>query len=323
MEIGISLPGYVGEYPPERLRAFARRAEALGFATLWVGEHVVRPRTYEQDWPEPLATIATVAGATETIGVGTAVVLLPLRHPVLAAKSAATVQWLSGGRFSFGVGLGYARADFEAVEVPYDQRAGRFAEGLELVGRLLREDSVTFEGDHYAVDDLRLEPHLSEPPDLLVAGGGIERDGERHVPDAVKRRLLFADGWIASTNATPAMARHDREAFAAFLESNGRDIESMRTVAADRIHLVPDADSPTARAVQRDRYAVFMSDVRGVEFAEARYSMGSVEEIRASLGRYEAAGFDQVKLALATTEPDEIEEQLELWGEHLVPEFDG
>lgn len=324
MDLGMNIPAMHGDdigVDAAYLEEYLARLEEYGFASAWMGEHIVRPHSFEYTRPEMFSALSYFAGITTDIELGSAILLLPLRNPVLAAKAAATVQWLSDGRYTLGVGLGYVEEDFEAVGVPYEERSARFTEGIELLRRLLHEDSVTFDGEFYQVEGVTVEPRLDDPPRILLAGGGIERDGERFVPRPVKERLLSADGWIATSGATPEMTRQDWADFADFAAEHGRDPDDYHLVASDRIYLVPGADESEARAVQRQKFDQVMGESRGVEFAEKYYSMGSIDDIVESLEAYEDVGFDQINLVVASLDADEIMTQLDLWGEHVLPRF--
>lgn len=323
MKLGIGLPSYASDshrIPPDRLRRFARTAEDRGFAGAWLIEHLVQPPTYATSLLDPLTTLAHVAGATETIPIGTSVLLLPLRNVVMVAKRAATVQHLAGDRLTLGLGTGYVEEEFDAVGVPIDERSARFLEGIELLEALFEGRRVTFDGEFYGVSDFRLEPAVVSPPRLLAGGGGTDRpadDGgtERVVRDSVTRRIDHADGWIAPPRPADALET-DWAAFADRLEAQGRDPNAVDRVALQYVHLEP-GDPDQARRIQRREAGTFIGRERTVEEVEDAWLFGSVEEIRDRLQRYEAQGFDEVILHPTTRDPAELDRQLRLWDDHL------
>src|ERR1700754_4854453 len=152
----------------------AQAAERGGFATLWSGEHVVMvdrsasrypysddgqiavPST--ADWIDPLIGLSFAAAATSSIRLATGVLLLPEHNPVVAAKQAATLDSLSGGRFTLGVGIGWPREEFDALGVPFERRAARTAGDVRAVRTLGGDDVASFEGEFVNFDSIRVNP---------------------------------------------------------------------------------------------------------------------------------------------------------------------
>lgn len=166
MQIGLHALGIGDGARPEVIRAVASTAEARGFARLWVGEHVVlvdEPRSRypyaadgsipvpaDADWLDPLLTLAFAAAATSRIELATGVLLLPEHNPVLVAKQAATLDVLSAGRFTLGVGVGWSAEEFAALGVPFARRGRRTAEYLAAMRVLWSDDVASFEGSSSA-----------------------------------------------------------------------------------------------------------------------------------------------------------------------------
>lgn len=321
MQLGVAPPTFATDgwrLPASRLERFARRAEALGFGGVWVTEHLLHPPNRDYSRLAPLTTLATLAGATDSIPLGTSVLILPLRNPVLVAQRAATLQHLSEERLNLGLGLGWVEAEFDAVGVPWAERGRRFTEALSVVRRLLSGEETTFDGEFYEVEDLRLEPRVHRPPRILVGGGGVERDGDRSVPEAVKERLLHhADGWLAPPRP-PSTLEADWEEIAAHLERAGRDPTTLDRVCLNWLHLVPGVGSEVATEKQRrvftDRRG---ADAERTERAMANQLSGSVEDVRGLVEAYERLGFDQLVLGPTTHDPNDAERQLELWADLL------
>lgn len=163
-------------------------AEALGFDSVWLGDHVL----WYVPSPDPIALLGAIAARTSRVRLGTAVLLAALRSPVLVAKAGATLDHLSGGRFVLGVGIGGENpAEFEAVGVPVRERSGRLDETLRICRALWSaEGPVTFEGRYYPVRDVRfdLPPLTPGGPPIWVGG---------RAPRSLRRAGELGDGWLA------------------------------------------------------------------------------------------------------------------------------
>jgi probable F420-dependent oxidoreductase len=212
MRLGIHLPHIGRKAGPEAIRRAAQQAEELGFADVWASEHLILPNgiAYPPSpyFYEPVVTLTWAAAATRRIGVGTTVLVLPLRHPLPLAKELATLQCLSEGRLILGVGVGWLEAEFAAAGVPFRERGRRTEEGIAMLRALWSEDPVSFEGRLVAahIRDMRALPQPSSPIPIWV-GGGSEA--------AIARALALGDGWhgsrVTPEAATPIVARLKRE----------------------------------------------------------------------------------------------------------------
>ena len=184
--------------------AVARAAEHVGFTTLWVGEHVVMvDETASRypyaddgkiavpaaaDWLDPLITLSFAAAATTTIELATGVLLLPEHNPVIVAKQAASLDKLSGGRFTLGVGIGWSKEEFAALGVPFERRGARTTEYVDAMRTLWRDDIASFKGEFVAFDRIRVNPkplHHNRIPVVLGGNGDA----------ALRRVAAWGDGW--------------------------------------------------------------------------------------------------------------------------------
>jgi len=151
VHFGVILPNFGPESSPARIRAFAEAAEKLGFHSVWATEHiVVGPEAVDPYGRvyDPLLTLGWVAGWTERVGLGTSIVLVPLHNPFHLAKEVATLQELSGGRVTLGVGMGWHRDEFEFMGVPFEGRGRRGDEAIRLMRALWRGEP-SFEGRYW------------------------------------------------------------------------------------------------------------------------------------------------------------------------------
>ena len=152
----------------EELRAKARRAEELGFATFLVSDHLLESLS-------PFSALGFAADATASIHVGTLVLNNDFRHPALVAREAATLQHLSNGRFELGLGAGHAEAENRSIGLPFEDasiRLDRLEESLKVMSRLSAGDAVTFEGNHYSLHNQILYPTPSVAIPVLIGGNG-------------------------------------------------------------------------------------------------------------------------------------------------------
>jgi probable F420-dependent oxidoreductase len=199
VKIGIHLPQYGSALGGDAVRRVARAAEAMGFADVWVSDHVCHP--VEQTYPspyllDPLLTLAWGAAVTEHIGLGTSVLVLPLHEPVWTAKALASLDVMSNGRLVVAVGAGWSEREYEAVGSDFRTRGARLDEGIDILRACWREDPASFAGDHYAFRDIRVVPRPAHPIPIWVGGSS----------DAAFRRGVTRGDGFHLIGLTPAQA---------------------------------------------------------------------------------------------------------------------
>lgn len=214
MEFGGHLPIYGPAATRDTLLGFARRMEALGYDSLWASDHVVIPFTIRSRYPyspdgafplapdtpflEPLTALAMVAGVTERVGLGTTVLVLPHRHPVLAAKALATLDHLAPGRVILGAGVGWMREEIELLGAPYDRRGAWSDEAIRIMRACWRDERVAFRGDFFSFDPVGVAPKPARGTIPVWIGG--------HTPAALRRVAELGDGWHAAFPTAAALA---------------------------------------------------------------------------------------------------------------------
>ncbi len=202
MRVGLFAPPWGPGALPDDLDALAQSAESLGYPTLWVGDHLVIPRTvssrylynesgvapFDPDQPllDPITLIAYLAGRTARLRLGISILVLPLRNPVETAKTLADLHLLSRGRLVLGVGVGWMREEFEALQADYEERGEVTDEYLAILRHLWDGKREGFEGRHYRFDPLGFEPRPGHIP--IIVGGNSP---------AATRRAARHDGWHA------------------------------------------------------------------------------------------------------------------------------
>lgn len=314
-----SLPGsgrpfrfglHLWELPPGEWRERARRYEALGFSTVTLTDHVVVPQ-----W-EPMAGLAALAAATSTLRVGSLVLDMGLRDPVLTAKAAATVDRLSGGRLELGVGAGYVAANFAATGRPFEPAADRVArleEAVALMRQLWTRPSTTVKGRFYEVTGSPMVAPAPVRPRLLVGGGGprVMRFGGR-VADTVSMIARQDTGtWSASGSVADSTVERMAEK-AAWVRDGaraaGRDPAAveLHTMVA-RVAVGDRPDAAAAAAVAGDGVA------QDLAARSTLYLLGDAGAVRTELRRWRSeAGISYVSLF------DPGEEQIAWLAEHVV-----
>jgi probable F420-dependent oxidoreductase len=307
--IGCTLPTSGAAADMSALRGLARTAEELGFNSIWLSDHVVVPERIGSSYPyspdgqfptsasepylEPLAALSYLAGATQNVRLGTHVLILPYRHPLLTAKMVATLDNLSGGRVDLGIGVGWMREEFEALGMPtYARRGAATDEQLRILKTVWTQSVASFEGEFYSFERLGANPHPLQKPYPPIWVGG-------HSPAALRRTARYADGWLPIGARPPADL--PPEAVAAGLETIrteaekvGRDPAQLRVCFSTTVSL--DADTPTKKPFS-----------------------GSAAEIAAEFDRYLEVGVDSFVVGFGRRQPAELEQSMRQFAQQVRP----
>jgi len=207
MQIGIHLPHIGRKAGPEAIRRAAVQAEDLGFDDAWTSEHIIVPK--DAPYPpsaifyDPVLTLTWAAAYTKKIGLGTSVLVLPMRHPLPLAKELATLQNLSEGRLILGAGVGWLEAEFAALGAPFHERGRRMDEGIAMMRAVWTEDPVSFSARTIpaVVADMRSLPQPVKPIPIWIGGSS----------EPALRRALRLDGWhgsrVSPEQAAPIVKR--------------------------------------------------------------------------------------------------------------------
>jgi len=199
----------------DALLAYAERAEALGFESLWAWDHVILG--VEPAFPilDAVGTLTAIAARTRRIKLGTGVMVLPLRNPTVAAKALGTLDVISKGRLILGVAAGWYAREFDAVGVPFKQRGRLFERNLEILTRLWTEDRVTLQVDGFNLREAVMRPKTAQRPRPPILIGG-------YVDAVLKRVATKGDGWLTYFY-TPESYRKSWAKIVAFAREAGRD----------------------------------------------------------------------------------------------------
>jgi probable F420-dependent oxidoreductase len=252
MKIGIQGAGMGRSSRPGTLRLLAENCERLNFGTLWAPEHVVlfdqhdSKYPYSEDgrfalpstseWTEPFVALAYVAARTSRIRLATGICLVPEHNPLELAKSVASVDRLSGGRFALGVGVGWSAEEFQALGIPFERRAQRTREYIEVMRKLWSEEKSSHSGEFVSFKDVRSFPKPAQGGKVPIFFGG------ESVP-ALRRVAEYGNGWFGF-NLDPAATAAKLERLDALLRENGRSRKEVEIVIAPFRNKVTPADLP-------------------------------------------------------------------------------
>jgi len=224
MRIGFSLLNNWGIEDAQALVGLASRAEELGFDSVWVHDHVfnvghVFDRIGGKPYYEPLTLLSFVAARTRRVRLGTSVLVLPYHNPIRLAKTAATLDVLSGGRLILGVGVGLIEKEIRAMGSPFAERGALTDEAIAVMRALWTEDEPSFDGKYHRFAGMKFSPKPLQKPSIPVVIGGVSRA-------AIRRAARLGDGWqplgLAPEALGQGIARLRTEA-----QSYGRDVSTI------------------------------------------------------------------------------------------------
>ncbi|HEX9667746.1 MAG TPA: LLM class F420-dependent oxidoreductase [Thermodesulfobacteriota bacterium] len=191
MRFGIALPNFGKYAQKESILAIAKSAEDLGFDSLWVSDHIVIPESHKgfgDVFYEPLTTLSFVAAKTRVIQLGTSVIILPYRNPIVLAKMISTLDVLSGGRVILGVGVGWLKEEFDALRVCYEERGSITDEYIYVLKNLWSNEEPGYRGKYYNFSNIKFFPKpIQKPhPPIWIGGNGLA---------ALRRAITLGNGW--------------------------------------------------------------------------------------------------------------------------------
>jgi probable F420-dependent oxidoreductase len=242
MEIGFGIPVSGSWATPANIVAVSRKAESLGYATLWSFQRTVYPADNSIPAPyrsvhDPLAVSAYVAAVTERIRIGIAIVNLPFYAPIVLAKTLTSIDLLSDGRLDAGLGLGWNPDEFAAAGVPIERRGARAEDFIACLRAIWTQDPVEHHGEFYDVPRGHVDPKpLQQPHPPLLLGGSAE--------PALQRVGRMADGWISASRFEAAKVPAAIETIRTAARDAGRDPDDLRVVIRGSVK-VRDADEQT------------------------------------------------------------------------------
>ncbi|MFZ6004612.1 MAG: LLM class F420-dependent oxidoreductase [Actinomycetota bacterium] len=264
MKIGLFAPLGNGNATAGVLRTLGREAEARGFESIWVAEHVVLFDEYESQYPyspdgrfpggadtgllEPLTALTYLAAVTDSIRLGTGICLVPQRNPVYTAKQVVDLDVLSGGRVDFGVGVGWLAEEFEAVAAPFERRGQRCDEYLAVMRSLWCDEVSEHHGEMYELPACKMYPKPVQQPHPPIHVGGESAA-------AMRRVATQGQGWY-SFNRTPDQLREPLQRLDATLAEHGRSRADIELTVCPYFNATSPADIEAYRELGVDRLVV-------------------------------------------------------------------
>jgi probable F420-dependent oxidoreductase len=245
MQLGFAVPVSGSWANPANCVQVARRAEELGYTSLWTFQRLLSP--LDGDVPvlapqyhsvhDPLATLAFLAGQTTATRLGVAVVNMPYYAPIVLAKLLTTIDHLSGGRLDAGLGIGWSPHEYEAVGAPAKQRGARAEDFIRCLRAIWTDEVVEYSGDFYRVPRSRVDPKpLQQPHPPLLLGGTVEA--------ALRRAGRVAAGWISSSQADLSRIDQSIGIVRDAAVSAGRDPEELRFICRGVVKVRPGERAP-------------------------------------------------------------------------------
>ena len=299
MRFGVTIPNNWGIADVKQVLAFGPLAEELGYASVWVMDHLfnngyIRERLDNRPYYHPLATLSYLAATTQRVLLGTSVLVLPYHNPVALAKYTATLDQMSGGRVTLGVGVGAMPEEFAALGIPMAERGSRTDESIRLLKELWTREAPSYHSRRWRFSDLRFSPKPAQQPHIPLWIGGAS-------PGAQRRAARLGDGWHPS-GLTPEEYAAGRQQVRDLAQAAGRNPDSL-TMSA-RVEVDAAAGRASPQAADRAR-------ISGADFSQAARTIAA----------YRNAGVEHLTLALNTGDVARIRELMESFAETVLPQF--
>ena len=299
MKFGVTVPNNWGIENAREALSFGPLAEELGYDSVWVMDHLfnngyIRERLDDKPYYHPLATLSYLAATTERVLLGTSVLVLPYHNPVELAKYTATLDHMSDGRVTLGVGVGAMTEEFAALGIPMSERGALTNECIRVMKELWTNQAPSYHSSRWNFDDLRFSPKPVQQPHIPLWIGGAS-------PGALRRAARLGDGWHPS-GLTPEEYAVRRQQVRELAERAGRDPDSL-TMSA-RVEVEATGGPSSDRTANR-----------------ARIPGNDLEQAAITIAAYRDAGVEHLVLALNTGEVGRIRSLMEDLASQALPQF--
>jgi probable F420-dependent oxidoreductase len=290
MQIGINIANHRDLLSTQYIQTTARMAEDLGFDSVWIPDHIIVPSAVEERYGpvyyDAVAVLAYLAGITSRVRLGTTVLVVPYRNPVVLAKQVASIDQLCNGRLILGIGVGWAEAEFDILKLSFAERGPHTDEALRLMQALWTQDTPKFEGRFYTVSDLVFQPKPVQQPLPIWVGGNSRA--------ALRRTVELATGW------------HPIDIPAAALQA---DLQSLQALSRER-GKTPPAVCP--------RFTVRVQEHEAG--SDRRFMEGNTRQILTDLLQVKALGASHVVLSTQTNDMSRFCWEINTLAREVLPE---
>ena len=298
MQFGVTVPNNWGIEDVHQALAFGPLAEELGYDSVWVMDHLfnngyIRERLDDKPYYHPLATLTYLSATTRRVLLGTSVLVLPYHNPVELAKYTATLDQMSGGRVTLGVGVGAMAEEFEALGIPMERRGSLTNESMNLMRELWANTKPEFHSRNWDFSDLYFSPKPAQPSIPLWVGGSS--------PGALRRTARMGDGWHP-TGLSPEDFAIGRAEISSLAEAAGRNPADI-TMSA-RIEVEVHGGPSSQRAA-----------------SHARLPGDDMGALRAGMEAYGEAGVEHFVLALNSGDVPALRRLMAVIAEEVIPAF--
>ena len=299
MQFGVTVPNNWGIEDVHEALAFGPLAEELGYDSVWVMDHLfnngyIRERLDDKPYYHPLATLTYLSATTSRVLLGTSVLVLPYHNPVELAKYTATLDQMSGGRVTLGIGVGAMTEEFEALGIPMSERGSLTNECIRVMRELWYNPAPSYNSRRWNFDDLRFSPKPVQQPHIPIWVGGAS-------PGAIRRAARMGDGWHPS-GVSPEEYAAKKAEIVELAQAAGRNGDNMVWSARVEVEATPGPSSE--RAASRSR-------IPGHD----------LEQTALSIAAYRDAGVEHLVLALNTGDVNRIRELMESLANETIPQF--
>ena len=299
MQFGVTVPNNWGIEDVNEALAFGPLAEELGYDSVWVMDHLfnngyIRERLDDKPYYHPLATLTYLSATTSRVLLGTSVLVLPYHNPIELAKYTATLDQMSGGRVTLGIGVGAMTEEFEALGIPMSDRASLTNECIRVMRELWSNPAPSYHSRRWNFDDLRFSPKPVQKPHIPIWVGGASSG-------AIRRAARMGDGWHPSGISPEEYAARKAE-ISELAHAAGRDPDNMTWSARVEVEATPGPSSE--RTASRSR-------IPGHD----------LEQTALSIAAYRDAGVEHLVLALNTGDVNRIGELMESLASETIPQF--
>ncbi len=299
MKFGLCLPIRLSISAKDNVD-IAKAAEDHGIDSVWVSDHVVMPNkhigSFSEVFYDPFMLLSNIAAETSTITLGTSVIILPYRNPVVVAKMISTLDVLSGGRVIFGVGPGWMREEYEALSVPFEKRGSRTNEYISAIKELWVNDDPSFQGEFCSFSDMKFypKPHQRPHPPIFIAGAS---------EFAIKRAVEYGDGWqptwVSPDDVKDGISKLEQLAY-----QRGKDLSNFTYSVRNRLDITGINDAGNTETEEKDPPFLIRGEV------------GSIVEI---IMQYDEMGVTHMVLDPAAQSLDAVFKTIEVVAKEIMP----